>query len=356
MKKFFVLVNILALSLGLSKAQDTMYVYQKSGTISRFAVSNIDSVKFSTPIPFNIKIAVNAFDENLDRVTPTTATLSINSKESISLAPQVNLATITSESDTYTLTISKSGFISYAKQFSLSDLLKLRQDTLKIELTPDISGLVAFYPFNGNAEDESGHLNTGIVKGAILSTDRNGNSNSAYSFNGLTDFITTNGAPNLNIQNSFSIALWFKTSDPDILKSSTSLGMLVSRNITTNQRAFQIALSNSYYTGTSIKSYVFNPSDGYTTAEYAYANKYYDNKWHNLVSVYNKTEGTVRLYVDKALINETYIGNVDVQQCQAPLNIGSYSSERGFFSGSIDDVRIFNKPLSSYELKYLYSK
>ena len=45
-------------------------------------------------------------------------------------------------------------------------------------------GLVAYYPFNGNANDESGNGNNGTVNGATLTTDRFGNTNKAYSFNG----------------------------------------------------------------------------------------------------------------------------------------------------------------------------
>ena len=52
------------------------------------------------------------------------------------------------------------------------------------------NGLVAYYPFNGNANDESGNKNNGIVKGATLTTDRFGRKASAYSFNGTTSLIS----------------------------------------------------------------------------------------------------------------------------------------------------------------------
>ena len=45
-------------------------------------------------------------------------------------------------------------------------------------------GLVAWYPFNGNANDESGNENHGTVNGATLTADRFGNVNGAYSFDG----------------------------------------------------------------------------------------------------------------------------------------------------------------------------
>ena len=52
-----------------------------------------------------------------------------------------------------------------------------------------LNGLVAWYPFNGDAIDASGNGNNGIVHGATLTTDRFGNTNAAYYFNGTTDYI-----------------------------------------------------------------------------------------------------------------------------------------------------------------------
>jgi hypothetical protein len=44
------------------------------------------------------------------------------------------------------------------------------------------NGLVGWWPFNGNANDESGNGSNGTVNGATPTTDRNGNENSAYNF------------------------------------------------------------------------------------------------------------------------------------------------------------------------------
>ena len=51
------------------------------------------------------------------------------------------------------------------------------------------NGLVGWWPFNGNANDESGNGNNGTVNGATLTADRFGNANSAYSFDGVDDYI-----------------------------------------------------------------------------------------------------------------------------------------------------------------------
>ena len=54
----------------------------------------------------------------------------------------------------------------------------------------DDNSLLAYYPFNGNANDESGNGNNGVVSGATLVDDRLGNTDSAYYFNGTSDYIS----------------------------------------------------------------------------------------------------------------------------------------------------------------------
>jgi hypothetical protein len=69
-------------------------------------------------------------------------------------------------------------------------------------------GLVAYYPFNGNANDASGNGHHGTVHGATLTEDRLRNQNSAYNFDGVDDYIISR---NINIPtDSFSYILWFK--------------------------------------------------------------------------------------------------------------------------------------------------
>jgi hypothetical protein len=69
-------------------------------------------------------------------------------------------------------------------------------------------GLVAYYPFNGNANDASGNGNNGIVVGATLTADRFGNPNSAYSFNGTSDYIRVPNSSSLQLTNDFTLTAW----------------------------------------------------------------------------------------------------------------------------------------------------
>ena len=60
--------------------------------------------------------------------------------------------------------------------------------------------LVGYWPFNGNAIDESGNLNDGTVNGATLTTDRFGTANAAYDFDGVDDFINISAVTQINNQ------------------------------------------------------------------------------------------------------------------------------------------------------------
>ena len=69
------------------------------------------------------------------------------------------------------------------------------------------SGLSASYPFNGDAKDESGNHNDGDVQGASLTSDRFGNPNSAYYFDGNSQIVLPMNTPLHS--SDFTIAVWF---------------------------------------------------------------------------------------------------------------------------------------------------
>ena len=70
------------------------------------------------------------------------------------------------------------------------------------------SGLVGWWGFNGNAQDGSGNGNHGTVNGATLTTDRFGNQNGAYSFDGVDDYIRAINSLSLQTLNAISINVW----------------------------------------------------------------------------------------------------------------------------------------------------
>ncbi|MDH4071428.1 MAG: hypothetical protein OEV30_13510, partial [Ignavibacteria bacterium] len=69
---------------------------------------------------------------------------------------------------------------------------------------------IAYWPFNGNANDESGNGNHGTVYGSMLAEDRFGNPNSAYDFDGVDDYIDFGTDASTLLRESVTISLWMK--------------------------------------------------------------------------------------------------------------------------------------------------
>lgn len=83
-------------------------------------------------------------------------------------------------------TIVLSGLLSSCE--NIKDLFGNENDPEQVaEESYPYEGLVAFYPFNGNFNDESGYMNDGVNYGARLTDDRLGKKSSAVSFNGVNN-------------------------------------------------------------------------------------------------------------------------------------------------------------------------
>ena len=115
------------------------------------------------------------------------------------------------------------------------------------------NGLVGYWGFDGNANDESGNGNNGTVNGATLTADRNGNANSAYSFNGNSNYILIPYSTSIGVQQSLSVSFWVYmdggSCGPRILQSQPwgqCGGYYISTNSTSNvSRTFSGSIDNS---------------------------------------------------------------------------------------------------------------
>ncbi len=88
------------------------------------------------------------------------------------------------------------------------------------------NGLVGWWPFNGNANDESGNGNNGIVYNATLTFDRNGLNNNAYNFNGLSSYLEMIGNSTLhNLNDTMSLSYWLNYSS----NAGSNIGFCLSK-------------------------------------------------------------------------------------------------------------------------------
>jgi hypothetical protein len=217
------------------------------------------------------------------------------------------------------------------------------------------NGLVAYYPFNGNANDESGNNNNGVVNGATLTTDRFGNTGKAYQFsNNLTDVIS---GSNINFTNqSFSAIVWFKILNP---WNATTLNLFQvgSSSIDNRIGGFGLFIDQNDIYGSekySLIGYCFNPSLEIVRKEpFSFSEL---NTWHNLILVRNSVTSKLEFYLDGQIISSTTINQtMTYQPAPQPFRIGNYANINNTAPGSriLDDIRLYNRALTQEEITYL---
>ncbi len=217
-------------------------------------------------------------------------------------------------------------------------------------LAQDITnGLVGYWPFTGNADDESGNGNNGTIYGALLTTDRFGNENSAYHFDGVDDYMYFSGTVN-GIR---SISLWFC---PNInLNDQTTIGqsILVRNGISATPGGDEFTLRVDCQGWSNPGELVFSNGQG-NTILFSGINSWNANQWHHVVITIDEINGS-KLYVDKALVSSNAetspINNFD--NLTALGRWGNYEGER-FFNGKIDEVMVFTRALSESEITEIY--
>ncbi len=205
-------------------------------------------------------------------------------------------------------------------------------------------GLVGWWPFNGNANDESGNGNHGTVNGATLTFDRFGRSNCAYSFDGIDDYIQCN-VKKIPLNNSNrTISLWCN------LNSFPSPG-----------QGYYFASYGSYqaysYQGNSIGISNNSPILTFRYSGYGHPGTYIDyaqeveiKKWYNLVGIIE--DGKVKLFINGILVSSANSSGWNT--IFSDFFIGRLVSYDDFTDGYLDDIAIYNRALSEQEIKQLY--
>ncbi len=213
------------------------------------------------------------------------------------------------------------------------------------------SGLVAWYPFSGNAGDSSGHGYNGIVTGATLTTDRFGNSNSAYSFNGSTDHI----ALGTSTPDSFTISCWINVSS--IISWCCNGGNLGEAFLSTTScdisgcsgYELQLNWNNPTYTSHAVFSCFGSPYDTLNL-----------NAWVHICTTYKND--TSQVYINGVLFSKfydptvfnSYNINVGSRYQTTCGSCGIWAAPYFWFHGKMDDIGVWSRPLSACEILRLY--
>lgn len=223
-------------------------------------------------------------------------------------------------------------------------------DSLKV-------GLIAYYPFNGNAIDESGNNLNGTVTNAIPESDRFGNPNSAFGFdgnNGTERYISSN----IGANDTITFCVWFKSPSPETYYPS------IINYGTTRSTHIQVLGDQPTYIREGRVGKIWVGSvlvEGSTWSTYIESDKNYaDNNWHFLVTTFVPHDN-LYLYIDNELVGSYEYG--ESYPSDGVLYIGREINDNAagdihetHFKGIIDDIRIYNRSLTNEELLRLFSE
>jgi hypothetical protein len=210
------------------------------------------------------------------------------------------------------------------------------------------NALLGWWPFNGNANDYSLNANNGTVNGATLTTDRFGNANFAYSFNGTSNFIRClNAGPTGNP--TITASFWMRT-------NQTSYGHIIGYgNNGINGADFRVLIAPSTCSGT-IQFDIFGSVLAKSDTQ--------NNTWDFYTVIYDGSLGSntsiTKIYKNGALLsttcNSTNITATNISNL-IPITFGRYHGtvQTGFYNGALDDIGMWNRALTQQEITNLYT-
>lgn len=227
----------------------------------------------------------------------------------------------------------------YVRAFAINNLGTVYGEELSFKTLHNTLNdcLVAYYPFNGNTNDESGNNNNGVANGGVLTTDKNGNANKAYQFNGSNFIKVPNSTSISGISNTFSISAWIYNEQPEVY-----------------------VVCKSAYNGPDMQFRLYADPGGVHFANYNKAADFNNtlnpvNTWKHVTIT---SDGTLaKYYVNGVLVNTTTFHNdPTVVNNSTEMYIGA--DPHGFtefFTGKLDEIRIYCRELNAGEVQQVYN-
>lgn len=200
--------------------------------------------------------------------------------------------------------------------------------------------MVAYYPFNGNTNDESGNNIHLTNDGATLTADRFGTADRAYFFNGTTKMFA-NDDDLLDLAANFSISFWIK-------KQSTQLYQFVmSKHYSGDDNSGSWGIANYTEDNLSFKATPFWGDASVATPGFA------QNVWTHVVFTYNNTNGEWKYFINgtpESTGNKIFT----IQNTTNQFIVGACMPNNYHLIASLDDIRIYDQVLTETKVWQLY--
>jgi hypothetical protein len=210
--------------------------------------------------------------------------------------------------------------------------------------------LVARYLFEGNARNEVEDRNHGIETNVHYTPDRHGQGNQALYLTGDNSFVTIPHTEDLNWDarsESYSIAFWFKSSDPN--KDGDDPVRLITKwdEYLTTPYPFLFGATQEF-----IVSAIFDTNKPNLRIQ---VNGIWDDQWHHLVMVYDHSLQQMSCYLDNQLVESTPHNFIESSRNTEDILIGKLPVFNYYYQGYADDLYFYNRAIHPCEVEALYS-
>ncbi len=319
------------------------------------------SFKFEIIPVINFLLTVSVYNSDIQGFVLTDAGLKVVNETSVLFDSNINAATNSivikdlGLDKIYKITVKKSGYKSQVKELNYDQLTGYKNKPIIFVLeegndVPESTlsdGLVVYFPFNGNANDESGNNFNGEVNGASISTDRKGESGKAFEFDGVNDFIKVSGIGNSIPSKEISVSIWLKS------KSSKPQFQLM---LTPDNNRFAVSV-DYFHDGSNFAFWDFGwQGEGGNAPGRLYERNHLLNEiWHHFVFISSTSESSMKIYKDGILLVSESDPRSLLNNAGKDLRIGS-GDNAYFYGGWLDDIRIYNRVITESEINQLYNE
>ena len=206
-----------------------------------------------------------------------------------------------------------------------------------------IDGLVAWYPFNGNANDESGNGNDGIVNGPVSTADHLGADNSALLFDGADDYIEISNTNGISSSQGLTMSIWFHWEGTNGNDVQQYLFLIA------NNPNGAITISDDGSCGMNVLN--CNCADDINLTSQIVA-----NTWYQATMTYSLNDGLLKMYLNGELVDSSVESMYSYYTTNNPADrFGNYHFNSHYFKGKLNDAGLWNRALTEQEVFALYN-
>lgn len=199
-------------------------------------------------------------------------------------------------------------------------------------------GMVAYYEFENDASDSAGN-NDGTLQGGV--TFASGKAGQAASFDGVNDYILVPDSSDLDLREAFTISFWgLKKGDGRTILSKDGVG-------TDTNGAYNVYMGDDLAVRYEINNIASLQTDTGAISL---------NSWHHVAVAYNSSVSPqMKIYVNGVAEKTGSISQPYLLSTNMLIGRRGYTTLSSFYTGLIDELRIYKRVLSGTEIQQMYN-